>query len=111
MGADPVIPDPVTNKDNLDSQYDFRQVYASVLHQWFGVDKAELDAVLLQDFGLLPLAGDPGSPRAPIVNQGGPAAAGLHTVSFDAAGLPGGVYYVRMVSGGYSRVITVNLIK
>ena len=54
-GANPVIPDLVSNNDNLEMQYDFRQVYASVLRQWFGVPQDVLDAVLLQNFQVLPI--------------------------------------------------------
>ena len=35
-GSNPHIPSKATYKDNLDMQYDFRQVYASVLEQWLG---------------------------------------------------------------------------
>jgi hypothetical protein len=36
-------------------QYDFRQVYSSVLAQWFGVDRSELLKIMLRDFQALPL--------------------------------------------------------
>lgn len=35
---------------NLKMQYDFRQIYASVLEQWLGADKAMVAKVLLSDF-------------------------------------------------------------
>jgi hypothetical protein len=50
-----VIPDAASNGDNLEMQYDFRQVYASVLRQWFGVPQDVLEAVLLRDFQALPI--------------------------------------------------------
>ncbi len=76
-GANPVIPNPVSSTDNLGMQYDFRQVYASVLKQWFGVPQDVLDAVLLQNFQTLPVVVGLPEPRLPIVNQEGAAADGL----------------------------------
>ncbi len=76
VGANPVIPDPVSSADNLPMQFDFRQVYASVLRQWFGVPQSELDAVLLRSFATLPLVGPLPSVRPPTVNEEGPVAAG-----------------------------------
>ncbi len=55
IGVNPVIPDAASNSDNLEMQYDFRQVYASVLRQWFGVPQDVLEAVLLRDFQALPI--------------------------------------------------------
>jgi len=71
VGSNPVIPDPVASSDNLPMQFDFRQVYASVLAQWFGVPQSGLDAVLLQSFAPLPLVGSLPSPRLPIVGDNG----------------------------------------
>ncbi len=53
VGVNPSL----TNLDsgNLKMQYDFRQVYASVLSEWFGVNQTELRSVLFKDFSILPL--------------------------------------------------------
>jgi uncharacterized protein (DUF1501 family) len=40
---------------NLAMQHDFRQVYASVLAQWFGVQGAELQTSMLRDFTQVPI--------------------------------------------------------
>jgi uncharacterized protein (DUF1501 family) len=72
-GANPVIPYPASGTDNLAMQFDFRQVYASVLGQWFGAPQAMLEAVLLKNFQALPLVGASRLPRLPIVNREGPA--------------------------------------
>lgn len=40
---------------NLKMQFDFRQVYASVLAQWFGADKTALNAAVLKDFSQIPI--------------------------------------------------------
>lgn len=45
---------PTTN-DNVTMQYDFRSIYASILTQWFCLDQAYVDDVLLKDFQPLPL--------------------------------------------------------
>ncbi|AFK05171.1 protein of unknown function DUF1501 [Emticicia oligotrophica DSM 17448] len=41
--------------DNITMQYDFRSVYASILTQWFCLDEAYVNDVLLKDFQPLPL--------------------------------------------------------
>lgn len=38
------------DKDNLRMQYDFRQVYSSILQQWFGADATTVSATLFGDF-------------------------------------------------------------
>jgi uncharacterized protein (DUF1501 family) len=40
---------------NLKMQYDFRQIYASVLTDWFGTDKATASTILQRDFATLPI--------------------------------------------------------
>lgn len=45
-GTNPVIPSSVTYEDDLEMQYDFRQVYQSVLTQWMGMTKAGAEGVL-----------------------------------------------------------------
>ena len=56
IGDNPVIPDRVSVTDNLPMEYDFRQVYASVLQQWFELDDTTTDNdVLLKNFDNLPV--------------------------------------------------------
>lgn len=55
LGANPTIPTSATVNDNVPMQYDFRSVYASILVQWFGLDKTMLDTVMLKNFQSLPL--------------------------------------------------------
>jgi hypothetical protein len=43
--------------NQLAMQFDFRQVYASVLAQWFGVGAAQLRTILQRDFAQLPITG------------------------------------------------------
>jgi hypothetical protein len=51
IGNNPTIPNSVTVQDNLPMEYDFRQVYASVLQQWFQLDDVSTDNdVLLKNF-------------------------------------------------------------
>ncbi len=54
-GTSPAIPAVVTVNDNIPFQYDFRSVYASVLQQWFCVDKTDLQAIILKNFQSLNL--------------------------------------------------------
>lgn len=56
LGANPVIPANLTEKDNLPMEFDFRRVYAGILGGWMGLGSADLKKVLLQDFDPLPLS-------------------------------------------------------
>jgi uncharacterized protein (DUF1501 family) len=40
---------------NLLMQYDFRQVYSSILAQWYGADASTLHQVMLKDFPTIPI--------------------------------------------------------
>ncbi|HEY4611531.1 MAG TPA: T9SS type A sorting domain-containing protein, partial [Bacteroidota bacterium] len=51
IGVNPSLTD-LTN-GNLKMQFDFRDVYASVLRQWFGVSNDELNTVLSKGSGAL----------------------------------------------------------
>jgi uncharacterized protein (DUF1501 family) len=53
LGSNPSLTD--LSSGNLKMQYDFRSVYASVLSRWFGVNSAELNAVLLRNYQQLPI--------------------------------------------------------
>ncbi|GBD04450.1 hypothetical protein HRbin20_00013 [bacterium HR20] len=53
-GANPSLSD-LDNNGNLRMQYDFRQVYASILAQWYGVESSTLQAVMLKNFETIPI--------------------------------------------------------
>ncbi|MEO8590175.1 MAG: DUF1501 domain-containing protein, partial [Flavobacteriales bacterium] len=55
LGTNPVIDPGTTVNTNLAMQYDFRSVYASVLKDWFCLETADVDAVLLNTFQPLAL--------------------------------------------------------
>jgi hypothetical protein len=56
IGANPTIPSRVTVNDNLPMQYDFRQVYASVLTDWFELPAADVKVAMGgKDFNTLPI--------------------------------------------------------
>jgi uncharacterized protein (DUF1501 family) len=56
IGANPTIPSTVTVNDNLPMQFDFRQVYASVLTDWFELPAAEVKAAMGgKEFNTLPI--------------------------------------------------------
>lgn len=46
IGSNPVIPANATTNDNLTMQFDFRQVYASIVRDWFGASPDELRSIL-----------------------------------------------------------------
>ena len=45
LGKNPKIDPKITWEDNLDAEFDFRQIYASVIEQWLGGDNATLKDV------------------------------------------------------------------
>ena len=49
IGSNPVIPATVTVNDNLPIQYDYRQIYASILRGWFCLSDGEIQNVLLHN--------------------------------------------------------------
>lgn len=53
VGVNPDLGD--LDNDNLKMQIDFRQVYASVLEQWFGADPAAVRSILFHDFATVPI--------------------------------------------------------
>jgi uncharacterized protein (DUF1501 family) len=55
LGNNPVISRNATYEDNLAIQYDFRQVYASVLEQWFNSSSNEISNILLDNFETVPV--------------------------------------------------------
>lgn len=56
IGSNPSIPSTTTVNDNLPMQYDFRQIYASVLKDWFGLTAAETKTAMGgKDFNTLPI--------------------------------------------------------
>ena len=57
VGQDPVWPSALTVNDNIAMQYDFRAIYSTFLEKWFRADQAATEAVLLKDYGALPLIG------------------------------------------------------
>ena len=54
-GVNPLLPSNATVQDNLGLQYDFRQVYSSVLAEWFGAGADELNSTLQRQFSTLPI--------------------------------------------------------
>ena len=45
LGKNPKIDPKITWEDNLDAEFDFRQIYASVIEQWLGGDNSALKDV------------------------------------------------------------------
>ncbi len=59
LGNNPTIDSNSTFEHNLEMQYDFRQVNASIIEQWFGVSTADTTNVMLNEFETLPIIGKP----------------------------------------------------
>jgi uncharacterized protein (DUF1501 family) len=56
IGTNPVLPANATVNDNVPMQFDFRQVYASILQDWFQLDPVDVSAILNgQTYQTLPI--------------------------------------------------------
>ncbi|WP_235296436.1 DUF1501 domain-containing protein [Portibacter marinus] len=55
LGENPEIPSDANYEDNLEMQYDFRQLYASLFEQWFCIDGNDRAGFMLDDFSTLPV--------------------------------------------------------
>ena len=55
VGDNPQISDTVDIQEGVAMQYDFRDVYGSVLMDWFGVEESEVQSLLHQQFTYLPI--------------------------------------------------------
>ncbi|MGI9543087.1 MAG: DUF1501 domain-containing protein [Cyclobacteriaceae bacterium] len=58
IGSNPTIPLNATYEDNLPMQYDFRQIYASLLEQWLEASPGDSAQALLNSFETVPIIGD-----------------------------------------------------
>lgn len=58
LGDNPYIPHNATWENDLAMEFDFRQVYSSVLQQWLGLSTSSVQSVLLKDFETLPIIGE-----------------------------------------------------
>ncbi len=54
-GDSPEIPDAPEVQEAVAMQYDFRNVYSSVLMDWFEVEQADVQSLLFPDFSYVPL--------------------------------------------------------
>lgn len=55
IGNNPNIPDATTVSDNVPMQFDFRQVYSTVLKDWFELSSTEVKDIMGADFNTLPI--------------------------------------------------------
>lgn len=55
LGNNPEISPEATWKDNLVWEFDFRQVYSSMLDQWFHLDASNRESVMFDDFNMVPI--------------------------------------------------------
>ena len=57
MGPNPVISDTIVNQAGIPMQIDFRDVYASILKDWFGVASADIQTLFEHSVNFYPLIG------------------------------------------------------
>jgi len=59
VGSNPMVDAQMDYRDNLPHEYDFRQLYSSVLDQWFGIESSARNETLFGDFESVKIIGDP----------------------------------------------------
>ncbi len=52
-GTNPIIPSIVSVNDNVPMQFDFRQIYATILKNWFEVSNEDINSILLKQYSTL----------------------------------------------------------
>jgi uncharacterized protein (DUF1501 family) len=55
MGDHPVIDTQVGIEDGVPMQFDFRNVYGTILSQWLGASETEVKNIIFQDFQAMPI--------------------------------------------------------
>ena len=58
VGDNPFIDSQMNYSDNLPWEFDFRQLYGSVLEQWFGLEGSGRSDILLKEFSTIDIVGD-----------------------------------------------------
>lgn len=68
-GNTPALPANASVSDNLDFQYDFRNVYSTVLNNWLCVDDSGLETILYKNYDPLPVISESAcNPNAPTLS-------------------------------------------
>jgi len=68
-GSNPTIDSKVDASVNLEMEYDFRDVYSSVLKDWFEVSNSQLNDVMFKEFEILPIFKTTSSVNNNIANE------------------------------------------
>jgi uncharacterized protein (DUF1501 family) len=58
LGENPEIDNQIGNAEGVPMQYDFRDVYGSILRDWFEVEDSQVRSLLYEDFTYLPILSD-----------------------------------------------------
>ena len=66
IGQSPELPDQPGTGDGVPMQFDFRDIYGSILMDWFGVEETEVKTLLFDDFQHIPIINACGTTTATI---------------------------------------------
>lgn len=115
LGDHPVIDTQVDMEAGVEMQYDFRNVYGTILSQWLGASENQVKDIIFEDFQALPIFKQGCLPTAclPPIIIGESAACENGTNTYSAPSLPGAIYQWEVVggtilSGQGTNIITVN---
>lgn len=78
-GVNPTISANAAVGDNVPMQYDFRSVYATILENWFCVDKVSLETIMLRNYQQLGLCINPSCDTVNAIND--PRNAGVNLIT------------------------------
>jgi len=78
-GVNPTISANPAVGDNVPMQYDFRSVYATILENWFCVDKVSLETIMLRNYQQLGLCINPSCDTVNAIND--PRNAGVNLIT------------------------------
>ncbi len=104
LGKNPDIPENAEWHDNLEVEFDFRQIYSSILSQWLGGESQTELNVLFKEFQKVPITGeyvdlDEDGVRDPIDEcLGTPAGAMVDVRGCEVFSLPHDTFEVKVIS-------------
>lgn len=58
IGSDPIVESWMNYEHNLEMEFDYRQIYASVLEQWFEADASKINNSLYKGYDTIPIIGE-----------------------------------------------------
>jgi uncharacterized protein (DUF1501 family) len=107
-GNNPVLPANATVDDNLAMEFDFRQIYASVLKEWLSASDAEITNTLLKQYTTLPII----KPQSGVSTEASPEPLSLsqnYPNPSGGSGLPSATNITFRTPGGQTTLRVIDI--